>query len=194
MLRRGCHSSATERCDSLVPTGVGPHGTSASAHSSVVPPDAVHRSAGGASRSIAPFGARSEALGLRQHGIEGPRGRGSMSRVAVPTGGHCSQSSGPRSGPRCTTHRFRRDGVLAYYADVRCLRAFLPRRHLELHGDPVFHTGEAVLVDGTAMHENILAAVARFDETEFLGVVEPLYGTLHGIENLGMRYTPTGSS
>src|SRR5262249_54248264 len=36
---------------------------------------------------------------------------------------------------------------------------------------------EAAALDGGEVHEEILAAVGRGDETEALGVVEPLHGT-----------------
>src|SRR6187399_3015347 len=61
--------------------------------------------------------------------------------------------------------------------DVVRLQALRTALHLELDFLPFLEGLEAGHLDRGVMREQILAALARGDEAEAFGVVEPLYGT-----------------
>src|SRR5438874_10319423 len=75
--------------------------------------------------------------------------------------------------------------------DVRRGRALLPLRHVEGDLLALFQRFVAGALDRAVMGEQILAAVVRRDETEALGVVEPLHGAcwhvIPSAENCSLR-------
>src|SRR5579859_5571390 len=72
--------------------------------------------------------------------------------------------------------RFRCRGWLQLH-DVLSRRAFLRLHDLELHALPFGQRLEPLTLNSGVMHEAVLTAVFGRDETEALGVVEPLHGT-----------------
>src|SRR5687768_2854584 len=68
--------------------------------------------------------------------------------------------------------------------DVRRGRTLLALRHVEGDLLAVLQRLEAGALDRAVMGEQILAAVIRRDESEALGVVEPLHGTCSHVYSL----------
>src|SRR5579875_747326 len=75
--------------------------------------------------------------------------------------------SGSRGCRRC----------LAFGGHFRCLHALRALHDLELHPLAFLEAAEALRTDRREMHENVRPAAVRRDETEPLGVVEPLHRT-----------------
>ena len=76
-------------------------------------------------------------------------------------------------------------------ADLLCGRALGALHDVELHALALTQGLESFHVDGGVMDEDILRTVIQADETETLGVVEPLHSTLCHVRaapssNLGM--------
>jgi hypothetical protein len=75
---------------------------------------------------------------------------------------------------------FLKDGLKAASAfddDLGRLHAFRSLLGLEAHALPFSQGLEATTLDDGMMHEDIFAAVLRFDKAKTLGIVEPLYCT-----------------
>src|SRR5688572_1746052 len=89
--------------------------------------------------------------------------------------------------PACsstTEKKPRRSGVFRFLVDarsggrdVRGLRALRALHDVETHTLAFLQRTEALRGDRRKMHEHVRAAVFGRDETEALGVVEPLHGT-----------------
>src|SRR5918994_1909122 len=82
--------------------------------------------------------------------------------------------------------------------DVRRGRTLLALRHVEGDLLAVLQRLEAGALDRAVMGEQILAAVVRRDESEALGVVEPLHGTcshvIHFLKYCCSRDCPSPAS
>src|SRR5918993_1487287 len=73
--------------------------------------------------------------------------------------------------------------------DVRRGRTLLALRHVEGDLLAVLQRLEAGALDRAVMGEQILAAVIRRDESETLGVVEPLHGTCSHCHSIPEKFT-----
>jgi hypothetical protein len=85
---------------------------------------------------------------------------------------------------RGTGQRLSSFGRLLRYTDIGSLLAFLSGNYIERHTLPIGQGFESTTLDCGEMGEEIIAAVFLSNETESLGLVEPLYSTCCHILNL----------